>query len=299
MPLRALGLNGGSNYDVLQAVRYAAGLANDSGRLPARPASVINLSLGSPFFSQATQDTFTEVRNRGIIVVASAGNESSSEPNYPAAYNGVVSVSATTISGSLAPYSNFGAVDVAAPGGFNGTDENGDGLTAGDLGLGGVTIFIDLDDSGTFNWVDAGEMNGVWDAGEGDQWTQTAGDGSWSFTGLDYTVDGKSVYEVLPSGYVQTLGQAGYVIDGSSGGGSSRPSCVNVRATSPRPTSSPSRTVGRFSDCVSARTSVTGPRSCLSKFCGFQWSPLGSLRSIGSSARNDTGVKRPVSSAAR
>ena len=59
------------------------------------------MSLGSPFFSQATQDTFTEIRNRGVIVIASAGNESTSTPNYPAAYDGVVSVSATTISGNL------------------------------------------------------------------------------------------------------------------------------------------------------------------------------------------------------
>ena len=131
MPMRALGLNGGSNYDVLQAARYAAGLANDSGRLPVQPADIINMSLGSPFFSQATQDTFTEIRNRGVMVIASAGNESSGEPNYPAAYNGVVSVSATTISGSLAPYSNFGPIDVAAPGGFNGTDANGDGFPDG------------------------------------------------------------------------------------------------------------------------------------------------------------------------
>ena len=133
MPMRALGLNGGSSYDVLQAARYAAGLSNDSGRVPDQPADIINMSLGSPFFSQATQDTFTEIRNRGVIVIASAGNESSGEPNYPAAYNGVVSVSATTISGSLAPYSNFGPIDVAAPGGFNGTDANGDGFPDGVL----------------------------------------------------------------------------------------------------------------------------------------------------------------------
>ncbi|MGD8416332.1 MAG: S8 family serine peptidase [Pseudomonadales bacterium] len=132
MPLRALGVDGGTNYDVLQAVRYAAGMSNDANRLPDRPADVINLSLGSPFYSQATQDTFTEVRNRGIIVVASAGNESSATPSYPAAYQGVVSVSATTIEGSLAPYSNYGStIDVAAPGGYNATDINGDGFADG------------------------------------------------------------------------------------------------------------------------------------------------------------------------
>ncbi len=132
MPMRALGVDGGTAYDVMQAVRYAAGLDNDSGRLPTRRADIINLSLGSPFFSQAAQDTMTEARNQGVIIIASAGNESSTAPNYPAAYNGVVSVSASTINGTLAPYSNTGAtIDVAAPGGFNGTDLNGDGFPDG------------------------------------------------------------------------------------------------------------------------------------------------------------------------
>lgn len=130
--MRALGVNGGTTYDVMQAVLYAAGLTNDSGRLPNQPADIINLSLGSPFFSQAAQDIFSEVRNRGIFVVASAGNESTSTANFPAAYNGVISVSASTINGGFAPYSNFGIhVDVAAPGGYNGTDENGDGFGDG------------------------------------------------------------------------------------------------------------------------------------------------------------------------
>ena len=64
--------------------------------------------------------------------MASAGNEASSAPSYPAAYNGVVSVSATTIDDSTAGYSNFGStIDVAAPGGSNITDINGDGIGDG------------------------------------------------------------------------------------------------------------------------------------------------------------------------
>ncbi|MEM8766342.1 MAG: S8 family serine peptidase [Pseudomonadota bacterium] len=136
MPMRALGVDGGTAYDVMQAVRYAAGLDNDSGRLPSRRADIINLSLGSPFFSQAAQDTITEARNQGVIIIASAGNESSTAPNYPAAYNGVVSVSASTIDGTLAPYSNTGSsIDFAAPGGFNGTDRNGDGFPDGVISI--------------------------------------------------------------------------------------------------------------------------------------------------------------------
>ncbi|NND69302.1 MAG: S8 family serine peptidase, partial [Halioglobus sp.] len=47
MPLRALGVDGGgTTYDVEQAVRYAAGLPNDSNTVPPQAADIINLSLG-------------------------------------------------------------------------------------------------------------------------------------------------------------------------------------------------------------------------------------------------------------
>ncbi|MEM1229624.1 MAG: S8 family serine peptidase, partial [Pseudomonadota bacterium] len=132
MPLRALGVDGGTTFDVLQAMRFAAGLSNDSGTTPPQAADIINLSLGSEFSSQTEQNTIDEIRNLGILIVASAGNESSDLPSYPAAYDGVVSVAATTISNTVASYSNFGAtIDIAAPGGDNGTDLNGDGISDG------------------------------------------------------------------------------------------------------------------------------------------------------------------------
>ena len=132
MPLRVLGVNGGSSYDVAQAIRYAAGLSNDSGRLPSRRADVINLSLGSNFSTQVEQDAITDARAAGSIIVASAGNDASELPIYPAAYMGVIGVSATTITKAIAPYSNFGtSVDIAAPGGNTGTDLNADGIGDG------------------------------------------------------------------------------------------------------------------------------------------------------------------------
>lgn len=145
MPMRALGVNGGTNFDVIQAMRFAAGLSNNSNTTPPQPADIINLSLGSEFSSQSEQATITEIINTGIIIVASAGNSSSSLPSYPAAYDGVISVSATTISNTLAGYSNTGTtIDVAAPGGSTNTDLNGDGIgdgvvsTIGDDGGGNV-----------------------------------------------------------------------------------------------------------------------------------------------------------------
>lgn len=155
MPLRVLGSEGGTSFDILQAVRFAAGLSNAANTLPPQTADIINLSLGGGLFSQLEQDTFTEVRNAGVLVFASAGNDSSSAPSYPAAYNGVVSVSATTINNTLADYSNFGTdIDLAAPGGNSGTDLNGDGIGDGVMSTLG-------DDSGAAISFDFGVLNGT------------------------------------------------------------------------------------------------------------------------------------------
>ncbi len=138
MPLRVLGLLGGSAYDVAQAVLYAAGLPNDSGTVPPQPADIINLSLGGGSPSQASQDAYTAARNAGVIIVAAAGNSSSSQLFYPASYTGIISVSAVDLERQLAPYSNFGTkIDVAAPGGDARFDRNGDGFADGVLSTGG------------------------------------------------------------------------------------------------------------------------------------------------------------------
>jgi serine protease len=139
MPLRALDPGGsGTSYDVEQAIRFAAGLPNDSGTVPAQPADIINLSLGGAPFSQASQNLFNQVRAAGVMVVAAAGNEASSLPAYPAAYTGVISVSAVDAQRRLASYSNTGAhIDIAAPGGDTSVDLNGDGYPDGVLSTGG------------------------------------------------------------------------------------------------------------------------------------------------------------------
>jgi serine protease len=140
MPLRALGAGGaGTTYDVDQAVRFAAGLPNDSGQLPSRPADIINLSLGGAPFSQSSQALYRQVRAAGVVMVASAGNEASTTPSYPAAYDGVISVAAVDAQRQRASYSNTGgAIDLAAPGGDSGVDLNGDGYPDGVLSTGGL-----------------------------------------------------------------------------------------------------------------------------------------------------------------
>src|SRR5258708_5409297 len=82
-------------------------------------------------------------------------------------------------------------------------DSNGDGLTAGDSGLGGITIFLDTNGNSV---LDTGDLS-----------TVTATDGSWSFSGLGTGHLGQKVLEVTPSGDIETLGNAGYTIAGTSG----------------------------------------------------------------------------------
>jgi len=134
MPLRVLGVSGGDSYDAAQAVRYAAGLSNDSGELPARRADVINMSFGGSGFSQTLQDALSAARAAGVILLAAAGNDNSDTQVYPAAMDGVIAVSATDFNDEKAPYSNFGDwVDLAAPGGDMTADANGDGFSDGIL----------------------------------------------------------------------------------------------------------------------------------------------------------------------
>ena len=134
MPVRVLGIGGGTSFDVLEGVRFAAGIQNSSGTVPPRRADIINLSLGGSPFSQFEQDVYTQVRDLGVIVVSAAGNDTTSVPSYPASYDGVVSVSAVGPNKRAAPYSNFGMfIDVAAPGGNMALDLDGDGLPDGIL----------------------------------------------------------------------------------------------------------------------------------------------------------------------
>ena len=68
MHVRVLGIGGGSTFDILNGILYAAGLANSSNQVPAQAADVINMSLGGSGFSQATQNAVTAARNAGVVI---------------------------------------------------------------------------------------------------------------------------------------------------------------------------------------------------------------------------------------
>ncbi len=79
-------------------------------------AKAINLSLGGPGHSWAMERAVNYAWERGVVVVAAAGNQNSSTPNYPSGYANVMSVAATNKKDQRAPFSNYGKVDVSAPG---------------------------------------------------------------------------------------------------------------------------------------------------------------------------------------
>lgn len=138
LPVRVLGLRGGSSYDIVQGLRYAAGLSNDSGTLAA-PADVINLSLGRKGRCwPAEQAAFDAAREAGVVVVAAAGNQGIDAAGaFPAACEHVLAVGAVGADRQSSSYSNWGAaVDVKAPGGRS-WDADGDGHPDGVLSLGG------------------------------------------------------------------------------------------------------------------------------------------------------------------
>jgi len=122
---RVLGKCGGYTSDIVDALRWAAGLQVDGVPDNAHPARVINLSLGGDGpCSRLEQDAIDEVNARGAVVVAAAGNGSGDVADQnPANCRGVIAVAATTRSGARADYTNTGSgVDLSAPGGAPGGD---------------------------------------------------------------------------------------------------------------------------------------------------------------------------------
>ncbi|MBW0158070.1 hypothetical protein, partial [Sedimentimonas flavescens] len=114
--------------------------------------------------------------------------------------------------GEASDFANFEKFDIS---GTKYTDITGDGLSDDDTGLGGVTIFIDVNGNGLnddgYSVVTA---NGTTDDLDGDGVIDD--EGFWTFLDLDYTVAGKEIKEITPSGYVQTVGQVGTITDTSA-----------------------------------------------------------------------------------
>ncbi len=114
MPVRVLDAEGaGDTFAIARGIRYAV----------RHKARIINMSLEFDASVRASQipdlvAAMRYARRKGVLVVAAAGNQADSQVAYPARARDALAVSATTIRGCLAEYSNVGAdVDLTAPGG--------------------------------------------------------------------------------------------------------------------------------------------------------------------------------------
>ncbi|MHB1276837.1 MAG: S8 family peptidase [Bacteroidia bacterium] len=80
-------------------------------------AHIINLSWSQGTLTPGQQGVLDEALGMGIIIVAASGNYGNQDVMYPAAYEGVIAVGATTSTDQVWSNSNFGTyIDVMAPG---------------------------------------------------------------------------------------------------------------------------------------------------------------------------------------
>jgi serine protease len=121
LSVRVLGKCGGFTSDIVEGMRWAAGLPVPGVPNNPNPAKVLNLSLGGNSSTCPTtfQSAINAVNAVGSIVVVAAGNSNTNASGAtPANCNGVITVGATNRSGVRAWYSNYGSVvDISAPGG--------------------------------------------------------------------------------------------------------------------------------------------------------------------------------------
>jgi serine protease len=99
--------NGQYTSVILDAIEWAI----DQG------ADVINMSLGGGGYTQTGQNLFYEAHIMGVLSVAAAGNNGSTELSYPASYDKVISVAAVDQEKKRASFSQSNnKVDISAAG---------------------------------------------------------------------------------------------------------------------------------------------------------------------------------------
>ncbi|KAL3940592.1 MAG: hypothetical protein SGBAC_004900 [Bacillariaceae sp.] len=92
---------------VLQAAEWCA----DKG------ANIINLSLASPAATNTDRYTYQELYNQGILLIAAAGNSGTTEYNYPASLDPVISVGSIGQDRKKSGFSQFNdRIELVAPG---------------------------------------------------------------------------------------------------------------------------------------------------------------------------------------
>lgn len=108
IPIKAFDENGyTSDFTIMRSIDFAL----------AQGARVMSLSWGSDTDSGFLAEALQYARSKGMVILASAGNEPTGKPVYPAAYPSVIGVGALGPKGEVWDKSNFGNfVNLAAPG---------------------------------------------------------------------------------------------------------------------------------------------------------------------------------------
>ena len=120
VPVRVLGKCGGPLSDVIDGMRWAAGLAVPDVPANPNPAHVLNLSLGvSGACTPTAQSAATDIVAAGKVIVAAAGNDGGTDNvTLPANCVGVIAVTAHTIAGLHPSWASSGPeTTISAPGG--------------------------------------------------------------------------------------------------------------------------------------------------------------------------------------
>jgi subtilisin family serine protease len=115
--------------------------------------NVVNMSLGKYFKSRSMAYLIQKLQDSNVVVVAAAGNDDTDTPSFPAAYESVVAVCATSNEAhrgtfGKAQFSNFGEwVDICAPGQdivstIPGKQPNGSGNRTDKNGTSQATPFV-------------------------------------------------------------------------------------------------------------------------------------------------------------
>jgi subtilisin family serine protease len=109
MPLKAFNADGsGDEANIVRAIYFAAD----------NKANVINMSFGLPNISDALMKAINYANRKGVICVASVGNDAQTALVYPAAFGNVIGVASVDSQNQPSSFTNRGSdlVTIAAPG---------------------------------------------------------------------------------------------------------------------------------------------------------------------------------------
>jgi len=133
LPVRVLNADGtGSTMSIIQGIEYAI----------QQGAQVINMSFGTNLSSDIMDEVLEEAADKGVILVAAAGNEASDKLLYPASHSATLSVGSVDASNKKSVFSNYNKKLILLAPGENIQSAFSDGAYAGGSGTSFSTPFV-------------------------------------------------------------------------------------------------------------------------------------------------------------